>query len=53
MGKWLENFPLKTEISWWVFLAAGILVILISLITVSWQSINAALSNPINTLKDE
>ncbi len=53
MGKWLENFPLKTEISWWIFLAAGTLVILISLITVSWQSINAALSNPINTLKDE
>ncbi|MFK7757865.1 MAG: ABC transporter permease [Flavobacteriales bacterium] len=53
MNKWLENFPMKTSISWWIFILSGISVILISLITASWQTVNAALSNPVNTLKNE
>jgi len=53
MRKWLENFAYKTDISWWIFVIAGILVLLISLITVAWQSYVAANRNPIESLRAE
>jgi putative ABC transport system permease protein len=53
MNKWLEGFAYKTPISWWMFVAAGLLAMLIALLTVSFQSIRAALANPVNSLRSE
>jgi putative ABC transport system permease protein len=52
MHEWLQNFVYRTDISWWIFALAGILVIAIALITISFQSIKAALSNPIKGLRE-
>jgi putative ABC transport system permease protein len=51
--KWLENFAYKTELSWWIFVLAGVLAIGIALLTVSWQSSRAARRNPVESLKYE
>ncbi len=53
MHKWLQNFVYKTELSWWVFAAAGIIALLIALITVTWQSWRAATRNPVESLRYE
>jgi putative ABC transport system permease protein len=53
MSKWLADFQYRTDMSWWIFLAAGLLSILIALITVSYQAIRTALSNPAVSLKTE
>jgi putative ABC transport system permease protein len=53
MQKWLSNFAYKTEISWWVFLLAGIITLGITLLTVSWQSWRAATRNPVEALRYE
>jgi putative ABC transport system permease protein len=53
MHKWLENFAYQINISLWVFLVAGVLALLIALLTVSYQSIKAALANPIKSLRSE
>ena len=53
MHSWLQNYKYRIEISWWIFLAAGISAILIALITISFQSIKAALANPIESLRTE
>ena len=53
MHKWLEGFAYKTEMSWWIFALAGITALAIALITVSWQSLRAATTNPIEALKEE
>ena len=53
MHKWLEDFAYKTEIGIGVFLVSGLLVLLIALITVSFQAINAAVSNPVNSIRYE
>jgi len=52
-NKWLENFAYKTPISWWVFIAAGIFVLVITLITVSWQTLKVARRNPVEALRYE
>jgi putative ABC transport system permease protein len=49
--RWLENFAYQTPIHWWVFVAGGLLVFLITVITVSWQSYKAASVNPIDAIK--
>ncbi len=51
--KWLQNFEYKLDISWWIFALAGGLAILIALLTVSFQSIKAALANPVKSLRSE
>lgn len=51
--KWLENFAYKTTISWWIFALAGFIALLITLITVSWQTYWAALKNPVEALRFE
>jgi putative ABC transport system permease protein len=51
--KWLENFAYKTALSWWIFVLAGLLVLVIALLTVSWQSWKAATRNPVEALKNE
>jgi len=53
MHKWLENFAYKTEISWWIFALAGIIALVIALLTVSWQSWRAATRNPVEALRYE
>ncbi|MBD0332011.1 MAG: FtsX-like permease family protein, partial [Chitinophagaceae bacterium] len=53
MNKWLEDFPYRITISWWVFAIAAIAAVIIALITVSFQTIRAAISNPVNSLRTE
>jgi putative ABC transport system permease protein len=53
MHSWLQNYEYRIEISWWIFLVAGISAMLIALITISFQSIKAALANPIKSLRTE
>jgi putative ABC transport system permease protein len=53
MQKWLQNFAYKTELSWWIFISAGILALGIALLTVSWQSWRAATRNPVEALRYE
>jgi putative ABC transport system permease protein len=53
LSKWLQDFAYRIEISWWIFIAAGICAILIALATVSFQAIKAAIANPIKSLRSE
>ncbi|MCE7040604.1 ABC transporter permease [Dyadobacter sp. CY312] len=53
MSKWLQGFAYRIEIQWWMFALAGLVVVVIALVTVSFQAIKAALMNPIKTLKSE
>jgi len=53
MHSWLQNYQYRIEISWWIFLAAGVSAILIALITISFQSIKAAIANPVKSLRSE
>ncbi|GAB4010034.1 ABC transporter permease [Spirosoma migulaei] len=53
MNQWLQGFAYKTDLSWWVFALAGVLAVGIALITVSFQSIKAALMNPVKSLRSE
>jgi putative ABC transport system permease protein len=53
MNKWLQNYQYRTDIPFWVFAIAGIGAISITLFTVSFQSIRAALTNPVNCLRSE
>jgi putative ABC transport system permease protein len=52
-NKWLQHYPYRIEMSWWLFAFAGILVMLIALFTVSFQSIKAAVTNPVKSLRTE
>lgn len=49
--KWLQNYPYRIEMNWWLFTSAGILVMLIALVTVSFQSIKTAVANPVKSLR--
>jgi len=53
MNKWLENFAYKTELSWWIYVLAGLLALLIAVVTVSWQSWRVANRNPVEALRYE
>ncbi len=53
MHKWLQNYDYRISIQWWVFVAAGLLSIIISLVTVSFQAIKAAVANPVKSLRTE
>jgi len=53
MNKWLQNYAIKIELSWWIFALAGIIAVIIALFTVSWQSWRAANLNPSEALRDE
>jgi putative ABC transport system permease protein len=53
MNKWFQNFAYRTDISWWIFLVAGIVTLAIALLTVSWQSFRAASRNPVEALRYE
>ncbi|SIN82443.1 ABC transporter permease [Algoriphagus halophilus] len=53
MNKWLEGFAYKVPLHWWVFLVAGVLAVIVALVTISFQAIKAAMMNPVNSLKSE
>jgi putative ABC transport system permease protein len=53
MGQWLQHYEYRTAMPWWVFGAAGAGAIIITLLTVSYQSIKAAIANPTKSLKTE
>lgn len=51
MTKWLQDYAYKTSLSWWIFGAAGLVVIFIALLTVGFQAINTAIRNPVKSLR--
>ncbi len=53
MNAWLQDFAYKIDISWWVFALAGLLAVGIALLTVGYQSVKAALMNPVESLRSE
>ena len=53
MNKWLQDFAYRTSISWWVFVIAGLLAVVITIVTVSFRAIKAALTNPVTSLRSE
>ena len=50
---WLEDFAYKIDVQWWFFILAGLIVLVVTLITVNIQTIRAALTNPVDSLRDE
>ncbi len=53
MNSWLQAFAYRINIAWWVFVVAGIIAVFIAFITISFQSIKAALTNPVKSLRSE
>jgi len=53
MQNWLKNYQYRIGINWWVFAAAGTVAVIIALVTVSFQSVKAALANPVKSLRSE
>jgi ABC-type antimicrobial peptide transport system permease subunit len=53
MSSWLEKYPYHTDLSWWIFALTVAGAVFITLITVSFQAIKAALANPVNSLRTE
>ncbi|MBS1576301.1 MAG: ABC transporter permease [Bacteroidetes bacterium] len=53
MNKWLQSYPYRVSIHWWVFAIAGLAAVVIALLTVGYQAIKAAMSNPVKSLRTE
>ncbi len=53
MHNWLQNYEYRSDMSWWIFAVTGLGAITITLLTVSYQSIKAALANPVKSLRSE
>jgi putative ABC transport system permease protein len=53
MNSWLQDFAYRTSIPWWLYALAGVFAFLIALLTVGFQSLKAAITNPINSLRTE
>jgi putative ABC transport system permease protein len=53
MNNWLQKYQYRSDMAWWIFAAAGFGALLITLLTVSYQSIKAASANPVNSLRSE
>ena len=53
MDQWLQNYAFRTEITWWIFAFSGLVAITIAIVTVSFQAIKAAISNPVESLRSE
>lgn len=53
MNRWLEAYPYRVDMGWWAFLLVGVGIAGIALAMVGWQSIKAAIANPVNSLKSE
>ena len=50
---WLEGFAYRIEMQWWVFTRASLLVLLLAFLTVSMESVKAALANPLDCMREE
>jgi putative ABC transport system permease protein len=53
MNHWLQNYQYRVNIEWWVFVITGIATVLLALLTISFQSIKAAVANPVKSLRTE
>ncbi len=53
MSRWLQNFAYKTNLPWWLFLITGAVALAVALLTVTYQSLKAALQNPVQSLRSE
>jgi ABC-type antimicrobial peptide transport system permease subunit len=53
MDGWLARYQYRTEMAWWIFVSAGVGALIITMVTVSYQAIKAALSNPVKSLRTE
>ena len=53
INKWLQNYPYRITLSWMMFAAAAFFVVLIALVTISFQAIKAAVANPVKSLRSE
>lgn len=53
MNKWLQDFAYRISIPWWVFILAGGIALSVAVLTISYQSIKAALANPVKSLRSE
>jgi putative ABC transport system permease protein len=53
MKEWLREFPYRIDVEWWIFVIAGVVAVMVAFLTVSFQSIKAALSNPVKSLRSE
>lgn len=53
MDKWLQNFAYRINISLWIFFFSGIIALLIAILTISYQTVKAALANPVKSLRTE
>ncbi len=53
MHNWLKDYPYRADIAWWIFAASGLGALMITLLTVSFQAIKAALANPVKALRSE
>jgi ABC-type antimicrobial peptide transport system permease subunit len=53
LHEWLQNYTYRIEIPWWIFIVSGVSALLVALLTVSFQSIRAALMNPVQSLRSE
>jgi putative ABC transport system permease protein len=53
MNGWLESFAYRTNLSWWILMTSALAALLVSILTVSWQSYIAARKNPVESLRYE
>ena len=53
MNKWLSNFAYKIEITGWVFVVTGLIILLVAALSIGYRTIQAALANPVNSLRNE
>jgi ABC-type antimicrobial peptide transport system permease subunit len=53
MHNWLQSYEYRTALSWWIFAAAGSGALVITLLTISFQAIRAAIANPVKSLRTE
>lgn len=53
INKWLQNYPYRITTDWWLFASAAVLVIVVALTTISFQSVKAAMANPVKSLRTE
>jgi putative ABC transport system permease protein len=53
MQQWLQNYPYRIRLSWWMFVSATALIFFVALLTISYQSIRAAMANPVKNLRTE
>ncbi len=51
MHQWLQDYAYRIHISWWLFATGGLIAIIIALVTISFQTIKAAMANPVKSLR--